>query len=712
MADQYYKAGDQGTAGKIYAQILAQDPHHAESLFMVGIISFNLQRFDIAENFLKSAAEIKSPLAAMSLKALGDVQRSIGKMGEAIDSYNKALALKPDFTEVLANLSSIYLNQNNLDECLRFSKKALALKPDYHIALYNVGTVHELRGRFAEAEAAYRSTITAKPDLALAHAGLGRMLKKAGLQAEAIESLKESIALRPTAEAYAHIGEALQDADNNPEALEYYKKALQLSPENTEYLNNIGGLYSRMQQYREASNYYRRVLDKEPDNPATLNNMASSLKAFSQMDGAIAYYRKSLQARPGHAKTYTNLLLSMVYSSSVSAEELSATAMEFGRVIADPLRKDYVFNNDKNPQKRLKIGYVSPDFKSHSVNFFFEPLLNAHNRNDFEVYGYASVESKDYVTARLEKSFDHWRDIFPMDDDAVADLIHRDGIDILIDLAGHTGSNRLLVFARKPAPVQVTWLGYPGTTGVKAIDYRIVDPYTAPPGVGEDLSAEKLWRMPDIFCCYAPGDRIVDVIDHPPFEDNGHITFGCFNNFSKVTDPVLAVWAQILNRVPGSKLLLEIASLEQFRTELEGRLRAIGFDLERVILEPRLPNTQFVMYNRIDIALDPFPCNGGTTSMDCLWMGVPMVSLAGDSFVSRMGVCFLTNAGLSQLVADTTDEYIEKAVALATDSDGLRMMRHNLRGRVQASPLMDQKLFVQNMEAAYRKMWEIWCAQS
>lgn len=712
MADQHYKAGDQQSAARLYSQILAQDPHCAESLLMMGVISFNIQKFDVAENFLNSATQLQSPLRFMSYKVLADIQRSRGRMAEAIDNYKKSLNIKPDFIEALANLAAIYLSQNNLDEAQFFNRKVLSLSPNYHVALYNMATIHEIRGENAEAEKFYNAAILASPSLAQAYAGLGRVQKKMSQPKQAIENLKKSIELKPTAEAYAHIGEALQDRNEDVEALQYYKKALAINPNNTEYLNNIGGLYSRLQQYREASNHYRRVLDVEPDNPSALNNMASSLKAFGQMEEAISYHKKSLQIRPNHAGTYTNLLLSMVYAPSVSAEEQAKTAREFGEGIANPVFKNYVFNNDRNPNRRLKIGYVSPDFKTHSVNFFFEPLLNRHDRKNFEIYGYASVEKKDGITARLEKSFDHWRDIFTLDDEEAADLIHQDGIDILIDMAGHTGFNRLLTFARKPAPVQVTWLGYPATTGVTAIDYRIVDPHTVPAGMNQEWSAETLWRLPDVFCCYSPGDKIVDVIDHPPFEDNGYITFGCFNNFSKVTDAVLASWLQILKRVPGSKLFLEIACLDQFESDLIARLQAIGFDLASVILEQRKPNTQFIMYNRIDIALDPFPCNGGTTSMDCLWMGVPIIALAGNSFVSRMGVSFLTNSGLPQLIADTTDDYIEKAVALASDLDGLRAIRHNLRDKVRASPLMDQERFIKNMEAAYRKMWQLWCAEN
>jgi predicted O-linked N-acetylglucosamine transferase (SPINDLY family) len=319
----------------------------------------------------------------------------------------------------------------------------------------------------------------------------------------------------------------------------------------------------------------------------------------------------------------------------------------------------------------------------------------------------------DEVTERLKQEFDHWRDIRHMNDDAAADLIEVDGIDILVDLAGHTGGNRLLVFARKPAPVQVTWLGHPATTGMNAIDYRITDTYAEPPGMTEHLNVETLWRLPGQFCCYQAHKNSPAVIDHPPCDDNGYVTFGCFNNFAKVTDPVLQTWARILHRVNDARLLLEITGIDNptFLKETNQRLIKIGLPLDRVTLELRRKANQFVLYNRIDIALDPFPCSGGTTSMDTLWMGVPFVTLAGEHFVSRMGVSVLTNAGLPELVAEDTDRYVDIAVRLAQDRLLLRETRQGLREKTANSPVMDAAGFARNMESAYMGMWHIWCGK-
>ena len=298
------------------------------------------------------------------------------------------------------------------------------------------------------------------------------------------------------------------------------------------------------------------------------------------------------------------------------------------------------------------------------------------------------MHAEDEVTARLKPGFDHWRNIRALSDDAAADLIEADGIDILVDMSGHMAGNRLLIFARKPAPVQATWLGFTTTTGVKAIDYRITDVYADPPGMTEHLNTETLWRLPATFCCYQPRAGIADPIDHPPRDDNGFTTFGCFNNFTKVTDGTLKCWAEILARVSDARLLLEIVGIdsEEFRRETEARLVRLGLPLDRVILEPRKRSNQYVLYNKIDIALDPFPYNGGTTTMDALWMGVPVMALAGKHFAARMGVTILNNVGLPELVAEDEAAYVDLATDLATDPSRLRAVRHNLRQKMSASP--------------------------
>jgi predicted O-linked N-acetylglucosamine transferase (SPINDLY family) len=498
------------------------------------------------------------------------------------------------------------------------------------------------------------------------------------------------------------------------EAADHYMKALQNNPGHVQALNEMANLFVRNSRFEEALNYFECALKLSPDDVNVLCNLGSLYIGMGWPEKAEDMFRHGLEVDPHFAPLHQNMLLGLVYAPHRTPQQFYEDSRAFGRDIADPLRRTRMRAVDKAPERRLRIGYVSGDFRKHSVNYFAESLIANHDHEQYELFAYFNMMKGDDVTERMRGYFDHWRDIYRMGDDEVADLIEADGIDILVDLSGHTDGNRLKVFARKPAPVQVTWLGFPATTGMKAMDYRITDKYAEPPGVSDNLNVEKLWRLPHIFYCYGGGQKEVEVIDHPPFEDNGYITFGCFNNFAKVTDEVLQTWSRIMQRVPDSRLLLEIAGIDgpAVQDVVKGRLVRAGLPGDRIILKLRKSENQFVLYNRIDIALDPFPCNGGTTSMDTLWMGVPFITLAGQHFVSRMGVTILTNAGLPQLIADSPDDYIAKAVALAQDRDGLKALRHGLRERFIASPVMDGPLFTKDMEDAYRGMWREYCQSS
>jgi predicted O-linked N-acetylglucosamine transferase (SPINDLY family) len=369
-------------------------------------------------------------------------------------------------------------------------------------------------------------------------------------------------------------------------------------------------------------------------------------------------------------------------------------------------------SNECSLTRRLKIGYVSADFKKHSVAYFIEPVLARHRKEQVSVHCYADVGQGDEVTERLRGYADHWHSIVGMTDEQVAALIRSDGIDILIDLAGHTAQNRMLIFARKPAPVQVSWIGYPATTGLSAMDYKIVDGYTDPPGKTEQYYTEKLIRMPGSFLCYQP-DKDSPAIETLPALTKGYITFGSFNNFAKVTPQVMDLWGDILKSVPGSRLVMKARSLADrpTRESVMERFIAKGVGGERVELLGWEPTTQSHLntYNRIDIALDSFPYNGTTTTCEALWMGVPVVTLSGETHASCVGVSLLTNAGLPELIARTPEEYIALAVELANDVQRVESYRRELREKMTRSALCDAEGFTAQLEMHYRQIWETWC---
>ena len=636
-----------------------------------------------------------------------------GKEDEAEVFYRKALQQDPANAMALYNVAFLSQRRGRVQEAIDFYQQATAAQPGYKEAHNNLGRILQSQGRHEDAGFQYLQAIKADPQYADGYFGLGSVMRELHMYDKALEYYKLSADLSSNADVQNHIGYMYQIKGLPNDAARHFRKALEHDPDHAGALNNLGALYARINRFDDALRLYERVLAQDEKNIHAINNLARLYKATGQVTRAIEMYRKGAAIAPSYGPIRMNLLLAMVYAPGIAPEEITAETRAYNSLIAAPLYKPRTHDRNRDPDRKLRIGYVSPDFCRHPVNSFFEPLLQNHDRAQFEIFGYANVTEPDAITARLKGAFDHWRDIHDKSDDDAAAMIDADKIDILIDLAGYTASNRLLVFARKPAPVQATWLGYPATTGLTAMDYKITDIYADPPGMTEHLHTEKLWRMPEIFCCYGAPQNGPDVIDHPPFDDNGYVTFGCFNSFSKITEDVLTAWVRILGVVPDSRLLLEIAGLqsEKYRAEVEGRLRAAGMPLDRVILENRRRENQFHLYNRIDMALDPFPCNGGTTSMDTLWMGVPFVTLAGRHFVSRMGVSILTNAGMPELIAYDVDEYVEKAAALATDREKLRTLRHGLRDRVAHSPVMNQAVFARHIERAYREMWREWSTQ-
>ena len=383
----------------------------------------------------------------------------------------------------------------------------------------------------------------------------------------------------------------------------------------------------------------------------------------------------------------------------------------WNRQHAEPLKKFIQpHTNDRNPDRRLRIGYVSPDLREHVVGQNLLPLLAKHDHQRVEVFAYAKVPAPDAMTERLRSHTDAWRSLVGLSDAQAADLIRQDRIDILVDLALHTANNCLLVFARKPAPVQVTYLAYAGSSGLTTMDYRLSDPYLDPPGGDESVYSEQTLRLPETYWCYQP---VVDLPPQPPPAlEKGFITFGCLNNFCKVNEPLLSLWAEILRGVPHSRLLLHAYEGSPRQHVLE-HLQREGIDPHRVSFAGKLPvAVYFQQYHSIDIALDTFPYGGGTTTCDTLWMGVPVVSLAGKTAVGRAGLSILSNVGLPELVANTPEEYVHLAIRLANDLPRLKDLRSTLRQRMQASPLMDAPRFARNVEAAYRQMWRNWCEQA
>ena len=499
------------------------------------------------------------------------------------------------------------------------------------------------------------------------------------------------------------------------EAIVEARKAIQCAPDCVEAHNNLGNALKDQGRLEEATAAYLQALGFNPEFAEIHNNLGNALKDQGHPDEAIAAYRRTIQLKPDSADAHSNLLLDLHYLPGFEPEELFREHRRWEEIQSLPLAKFIGrHGNDRNPERRLRIGYVSPDFREHPVAFFLESLLAAHDRGQVEVFCYADVLREDTVTKRFHQHTAQWRKIAGMKDEQAADLIRTDGIDILVDLAGHTARNRLLVFARKPAPIQVTYLGYCDTTGLRAMDYRLTDALADPPGTTEHLHSEQLVRLPDTAWCFRPSDA-ASAVGTLPVLHSGHITFGCFNVRPKITDEALALWSGLLAKVPGSRLLLKALGFEEAsgRLRMHASLKKAGITPERVELVGRIPTLaeHLALYNRMDIALDTFPYNGTTTTCEALWQGVPVVTLAGHTHASRVGVSLLSNVGLAELVAHSPEEYVKVAVALAANVSRLAELRSTLRERMAASPLMDAPRFTRNVEHAYREMWRAWCAK-
>jgi len=574
---------------------------------------------------------------------------------------------------------------------------------------------HVRNARYTEGEAEFRRMLGQTPDDAELRLMLACCLTPQGRLDEAIAELRGAVRLRPDyIPAHFNLSGALHARGDLSEARYALERVLELQPVFPEALCSLAGVLRDMGAAGEAEARLRRAIEQKPTLAAAHYNLGNLLNATGRVPEAIASYRNALAIEPQFVTAYDNMLFCLnsdpAYAQEMIVKEHVAWADRYATTPAPALQ---AFRNVPDPVRRLRIGYVSPDFKSHSVAYFLEPVLERHDRAEFEVWCYVLNKDCDEVTQRLRRLADHWVECSGLSDETLAQRVRDDGIDLLVDLAGHTKANRLLVFARKPAPVQVTWLGYPTTTGLPAIGYRITDWQVDPAGA-ERSNTEQPARLPRSYFCYRPLASSPQVGDLPDSQA-GHITFGSFNSCTKLSEQGLELWAQALKAVPGARLLLKAGGLGDAttRARLLDCFTRLGIAGERLFLRgaERKIEDHLAFYNRVDIALDTFPYNGATTTCEALWMGVPVVSLKGATHASRMGASLLAAAGLESLIAVTPGEYVKKCAELASDTERLAAMRAGMRARLRASPLMDESGFARALEQQYRAMWRAWCEQ-
>jgi predicted O-linked N-acetylglucosamine transferase (SPINDLY family) len=635
-----------------------------------------------------------------------------GRLDEAARACREILAETPDNAPALHLLGVVEIGNGAAASAIGLIERAIAARPDYAEAHNSLGNALRLRARPGDAVAAFNKAIELKPALAAAHNNLAVTLTELGRLGAAVAACRRAIEIKPDfPEAYNNLGIALADLGRPEAAAGAYRKALEARPDFADAYNNLGITLKDLGYPDKAVAAYRQAIAVRPGYAEAHNNMANALKEQGDLDDAVAMYRRAANLKPDHVAAHSNLLSCLNYLARGTARGIFAETQRWNALHARPVaRGGAVHDNNRDPERRLRVGFVSPDFREHSVSHFFAPVFAALKQ--MELFCYSDVARPDAVTARLRAHADHWRNIIGLSDDDAADRVRRDRIDILVDLTGHTGRNRMLLFARRPAPVQVTWLGYANTTGLSGMDYRLTDALADPPGESDAVHSETLVRLPDGFLCYGPPDDAPDVAA-APFHAAGHVTFGSFNSLAKLTADVIATWARILQQVPDSRLLLKSRPLadDSVQTRVLRLFAERGIAGGRIALMARIPSTRdhLAAYGRLDIALDTFPYNGTATTSEALWMGVPVVALNGARHAARVSGDILSRISLTELAGESESDYVDIAVALAHDPDRLAALRAGLRERLRTSPFCDAARFAADLERTFRDMWRRWC---
>jgi len=698
-------------------KILKRNPNQPDALHLLGMIYSEAGEYDQAVTYIHKALQA-DPHFAEAYNNLGNIFQKTKRLEKALENYQKAVSLNPTLSETCFNMGIVLQDLGKTDEAIASYHKVIELRPDHFGAYNNIGLALQKEGKTEEAISCYLKAIKKHPKFADAHNNLANTLKNKGQRAEAKASYQQAIALNPDfAEAFNNLGILLKEEGYLDDAIGNYMRALEIKSDYVEAYNNLGAAYHAKGHLSKAISYYQKAIRIDAHYADAYNNLGNACKDSGNLQDAERYFRRALEIQSDYSIVYSNILFTMHYDDTNSPEAVFSEHIKFAEQFEKPLLALGIPHlNDPTPDRRLRIGYISPDFRTHSVAYFLEPGLAAHNHNDFEISCYSDVIVPDGITKRIEGYTDSWLNIVGKSDEDVSDLIRGHRIDILVDLSGHTGNNRMLVFARKPAPVQLTWIGYPATTGLSAMDYKIVDSYTDPPGVTDHLYTEKLLRMPGCFLCYLPPADCPDIMIDPPVLSAGHIRFGSFNNFSKVSPATLEMWAQILQSVPDAVLVLKAKCFadELTRRHAQEMFSMLNIDIGRIEYLQWEPATRphLDLYNKIDIALDTFPYNGTTTTCEALWMGVPVITLSGITHASRVGLSLLSNIGLRELIAESAEEYVDKVVQLATTIDKIRYFRKTLRDRMSQSPLTSAKQFTAYLETYYRKIWNKWCADA
>lgn len=701
--------GRRDEAAVSFRRAVNLDPDFAEAHNNLGNILSGRSGHDESIAAYRRAIAL-SPTYVEAYFNLGHALRRKGDARAAIDAYRRALALRPDFIEACNGLGHALIEAGQQEEALTAFRRAVALRPEHGPSANNLALALHALGRRAAALEILDQALAFDPGYAFAHANRGMILKDMRDHDGAVLALRRALALRPDVPAFlARLVHLLRELGRVPDAIAACHEVLDACPSHAAALGELAELLRMMGRIDEAHAACMKALAIGPDDPELLNVLGNIRRDQGALDDAIGCFRAALERRPDAIGIRSNLVFTLQFASGTDAPALLAEARRWAELHEQPLLAAAVSHvNARTVNRVLRVGYVTGFFRLHSAAFFLMPLLAHHDPGQVKVFCYSGVREADDVTRRFQLLGHAWRDTAGLTDAELAELVRTDEIDILVDVTLHMQDSRLLAFARRPAPVQVTWLGYPGTTGLNTIDYRLTDPILDPPGQNDDHYAERSIRLPRSFWCYAPVME-TPAVNVLPALACGYVTFGCLNNFHKVTADTLGLWSRVLASLPQTRLVL-LCPAGAHRGVVYEQLAQSGVVPGRVMFVDRLPlEAYFQAYQQIDICLDTTPYPGHTKTLDSLWMGVPVVTLEGQTVVGRGGASILTNLDLQHLIARTPEEYVANAQRLCEDLGELNQLRQELRGRLHASALMDGTQFASDVESAYAQMWRTYC---
>jgi protein O-GlcNAc transferase len=749
-AKDHHRAGRYADADPLYRRYLAMKPDSAEAAHLLGYLTFEMGKTEAGVELIRRAIAL-DPNKAEFYCNLGVLNSHLQRHEEALEALRKALSIKPDFPEAWYNLAGPLFARQKIPETIEAYRKAISLRPNYPDAYNNLANVLVIEGRLEEAITAYQQALVLRPNFAVAASNLGTTLRKVGRLEESLAWLRHAIAVEPEyRDGCRNLALFLRERAQWPEAIAMYRRVLYLHHNDPELEIYLADSLRGAGEFDEAIGVYERNLARRPGTPVVYRGLAQAYEARGDLKNAAEAYKQAVKlqgdfvevlcelgnlnitlgkihaglecftraitVRPTDPLPYSHRLSALHYLTDIDPAVIFHEHVDWNQKHAQPLNYEIRQHDvDRDPNRRLRIAYVSPNFRAHPIGYFTESIIANHNPAQVETFAYADLLQSDATTARLQKLFHQFRNTTGMSDQNLSEMIRADKIDVLIDLAGHTPGNRLLVFARKPAPIQITYLGYPDTTGLSAMDYRLSDVHADPPGQTEAYYSEKLVRLPRSFLVYRPPAEAPEVSPLPAIQ-NGFITFGSFNELPKLSFKTTDLWIQILKATTNSHLLLKNPGLSdpETRNEFLQRFTAAGIEASRIDLRAASPTIQenLKTYSEIDIALDTFPFNGDLTTCEAMWMGLPIITLAGSTYASRIGASLLTNIRLPELIAQSEDQYIHVAVDLTKELEALAEIRDSIREWLTESPIVDGRRWTWNIEAQLRVAWKDYLAST